>query len=410
MLADLPFLNSRRLKLYASGAAISLAILFFQGLAILYSQGGYVDGGDQIGADYSSFWAASRQILAGKAAEVYIPALHLAAEQPYLRTGYEAYFYPPTYMIFCAPLALLPFFASYAVFELVTAAVCATLFAIVIGCCDFIWLLFCFCPFYFNILAGQNAFVTAAILGFGLEALPRRPRLAGALLGLMVIKPHLALALPIALIAAQRWRALLWAGLSASGLCLMSWVAFGTPTWLGFLRNSAAAREALELGTVDYSKMESLFAAARQLGASVPAAYALQGALALGVAGGLVWALRQRPGADTERALTVIACLLLSPFVLTYDMAIALAPVAWMVRAWRAGGFPAGSRLALGLVYLAPLVFGLSVIFGVRGLNAFPFGLPMLLPFGGFLLWRAANAGGPAPRADRAPGLQKRQT
>ena len=53
----------------------------------------------------------------------------------------------------------------------------------------------------FTLLAGQNAFFTAALLVGGLAMLGRTPAMAGALLGLLVFKPQLAVLVPVALLA-----------------------------------------------------------------------------------------------------------------------------------------------------------------------------------------------------------------
>jgi hypothetical protein len=193
----------------------------------------------------------------------------------------------------------------------------------------------------------------------------------------MVIKPHLALAVPIALIVTGRWRTLAWAGFSAVCLATLSYLFFGLNTWVGFLNNSHQAREVLEHGDVGFAKMQSMFAAARMFGASVGTAYALQGLVAVSSVCALIWALRQPIGAAAERSLIVIACLLISPFSLHYDMVLIALPLAWMLQHWQRAGFPPWSKLVLCLVFLAPITYPLHPL---------AFGLPILLLFGWFLV------------------------
>jgi hypothetical protein len=195
----------------------------------------------------------------------------------------------------------------------------------------------------------------------------------------MVIKPHLALAVPIALIVTGRWRTLAWAGLSAVCLAALSYLLFGLDTWVGFLNNSHEAREVLELGGVGFGKMQSMFATARILGASVGTAYALQGLVALLAVCTLIWALRRPIGAAAECSLIVIACLLISPFSLHYDMVLLALPLAWMFREWQADGFPPWSKLVLCLVFLAPMIDYAPIIYDLPFLHPLPFGLPALL-------------------------------
>ena len=54
--------------------------------------------------------------------------------------------------------------------------------------------------------AGQNGFLTAALIGGTLGLLERRPALAGVCLGLLTYKPQFGLLFPIVLIADRRWR------------------------------------------------------------------------------------------------------------------------------------------------------------------------------------------------------------
>jgi hypothetical protein len=356
-----------------------LVVLLVKIIQLLYYHGGYNTQDILLGEDFLSFLAASHQIILGHSAAVYVPSLHRLAELPLLRRGYEGFFYPPTFMILCLPLAIAPFFISYALFMSTTAmAFTAIIWRILRSPWSLVAVL-SYPAVYLNILGGQNAFLTAAILGCGLGMLNRRPGLAGATLGLMVIKPHLALAVPIALIVTGRWRTLSWAGFSAVCLATLSYLLFGLDTWVGFLNNSNEAREVLEHGDVGFAKMESMFVAARILGASVETAYALQGLVAVSSVCALIWALRQPIGAAAERSLIVIACLLITPFSLHYDMVLIALPLAWMFQDWQRAGFPPWSKLVLCLAFLAPIIY--FPLF-----HPVPFGLPTLLLFGWFLV------------------------
>jgi hypothetical protein len=60
---------------------------------------------------------------------------------------------------------------------------------------------------------GQNGFVTAACFGWSMVLSRRRPFLAGACLGFLVIKPHLLLAAPVVLLTARRWTVIAGGGM-----------------------------------------------------------------------------------------------------------------------------------------------------------------------------------------------------
>jgi hypothetical protein len=364
---------------------------------ILSLQDGHNSDGDLFGGDYSSFWAASRLVLAGLPADVYVPALHRLAELPVLTRGYEAFFYPPPYLVLCIPLALLPFLPSLSIF------LCATGVAFLGTTLRILrarWAVFATLAFpvvALNIIAGQNAFLTAAILGSGLTFLDRRPKLAGAVLGLMVIKPHLALAVPIALIVSRRWTALICAGATAFGFLGLSYVIFGWDVWTAFLANAHNSRTTLEQGLVGFSKLQSAFALARLFGAEAIPSYAIQVVVAAASACALIWACRRRVSAAMERSLIVLASMVTTPFLLHYDMLLVALPLAWMLREWLDRGFPPWSKLVLLLVFWMPIGFWLD--------KPVPLGLASLLLFGAYLLWSASQPPRSAPHSPGREGI-----
>ncbi len=383
---DMAWLNTRRARAYA----VVLAIVWIALIAGVFwaQQYGHATEGVPFGVDYSSYWAASRLILAGQPADVYIPAMHSLAELPVYTGGEYPFLYPPTYLALCIPLALLPFIPSLAVFLCVTGAALSDIIRQILRTPWSVVATVAFPPVAMNIMAGQNAFLTAAILGAGLAMLDRRPRLAGAVLGLMVIKPQLALAVPIALIISRRWAALLFAGITALCLLALSCLVFGWDTWVAFLANAHNQRYVLEHGLPGSGKFQSAFALARSLDIGV--AYIVQASVAAACIYTLIWARRRQISVPMERSLIVLACLLMAPYLLFYDMVILVLPLAWMLREWMDRGFPPWSKLVLLLVYCVPGVALLSI----------PFGLPVTLVFAGFLL-TTSSAPVLAQRSDR---------
>jgi hypothetical protein len=203
---------------------------------------------------------------------------------------------------------------------------------------------------------GQNGFLTAALFGGGAFLVERRPWLGGALLGALVIKPHLALVIPFALLFRGAWKSIAAAALSATAISLASLLLFGAETWAGFFRGSALARETLESGLVDPAKMQSLFAGLRLWGAPLGVAYGLQLLLFLGVLAAL--ALVARSGADNraQGAAMAAGALVSTPFLLDYDLTLAAIPLAWLFVEARRTGFLAWEKLVLAAAFILPLV------------------------------------------------------
>ncbi len=92
-----------------------------------------------------------------------------------------------------------------------------------------------------NAGSGQNAMLTAACFTGYMALADRWPVLAGACLGALVIKPQLALAVPVVLLCAGRGRAIAGGAMVALGLCALSVLLLGRSAWDGFFLQPQAA-------------------------------------------------------------------------------------------------------------------------------------------------------------------------
>jgi alpha-1,2-mannosyltransferase len=362
-LRDATWLGAPRARAYAAMLAI------FMGLGLLY---GWVslwlghhpwtkpDGSGLPGAtDFLSFWTAGRFVWHGHAADAFdLTALRLAEDRTAVMepNAVLAFFYPPPFLLLCLPFALLPYLAGFAAF---VGAQTATLVLLLRRILPEDWgylPVLAFPGLLLNAATGQNGFVSASCFAAALLLLESWPAAAGAILGLLVVKPHLALAVPVALFCARRWSALFACAASAAAFAALSWAVLGTAAWAGFLHAAPDIRAALELHEEDWGKLQSIFTTARILGAPLAAAYAVQAALALGVLVALATACARRPGAGPETALLATAALLCTPHVLDYDLAVAGVPLAWLARDADRTGWRPWEKTSAGLVYLWPML------------------------------------------------------
>ncbi|ESQ83515.1 hypothetical protein AEAC466_12630 [Asticcacaulis sp. AC466] len=318
---------------------------------------------DPLGGDFLSFYAASKLALAGHAADAWRPEIHGAVENSLFGGdhGYLAFFYPPPYLLACFPLALLPFGVALCVWlGVTTAAGVAALRAYLKGVADIPlgWMpLIAFPAVWINMSTGQNGALTLAILATGFWLADRRPILAGLVLGLLVVKPQLAIVLPLAFAVTGRWKTFLATGLSAAALCVIAYLAFGTDAYAAFWANSQYASQTLNNGLVDPALMQSLFAALRQYGAPLPVAYGAHALLATGILGALTYlALTRKPDAYTLGALCVAATLLVTPFSLKYDLLISAVPLGWLAVTGMTTGFRPWEKSVLLLAFFLPLL------------------------------------------------------
>jgi hypothetical protein len=313
--------------------------------------------GKPLGADFPSFWTASQLALGGRAAEAYDVGAHWAAQKALFGdgVGYSAFFYPPPYLLICLPLALLPYFWSLAVWLAATGAAYWRVLRAYAGPRLGTVAILAFPAILINAGHGQNGFLSAALIGGGALILDKRPIVAGLCFGALIYKPHLAVLIPIALIAARRWTAIAAAAASAGALVAASWLAFGGAVWSAFLAAAPLARASLERSFVGDEKMQSVFAAARLLHGGLSLAYALQALTALAAAAGLIWLQRRRLRSQAEGPAMVAASLLASPFLLDYDLTLLAIPLAWSAREGLRDGFAPGEKSVLVLAYLLPL-------------------------------------------------------
>jgi alpha-1,2-mannosyltransferase len=356
-LRDAAWLSRRRAIAYSKIAVFAFAII---ASAWIYAGDRLIDPrGKPVGADFVSFWAASALALGGTPASVYDPAQHRVAEQGAVGRSdipYYAWFYPPVFLLLVLPLALVPYGWSLAIWLSLTGAAYAAIVRRLLPAPGVLWPAFGFPAALFNVMHGQNAFLTVTLFGGGILLLDRRPILAGALLGTMAYKPQLGCLIPLALLASGRWTAIAAAFGSAALLVAASFALFGTQTFVAFLAATDLARRALEDGLVDWDKMESLFAGVRLLGGSLIIAYAAQALLALAAAAAVIVAWRGRASTAAKGAVLAIASLLFSPFLLEYDLVLLAIPIAWLTWDGARNGFLPWEKASLALAWLVPLV------------------------------------------------------
>jgi len=153
-----------------------------------------------------------------------------------------AWHYPPTFLLAVLPLGLLAYPAALGVFTLAGAGLWAALVRRV-AADRRAWIVAAAAPAgLINLLDGQNGFLTAALAGFALLLLARRPVLAGVLIGLLAIKPHLAVLFPLALLADRQWRAIAAAAITAALFAATSIAVFGWGTLFAFLHDLPVGR------------------------------------------------------------------------------------------------------------------------------------------------------------------------
>jgi alpha-1,2-mannosyltransferase len=236
---------------------------------------------------------------------------------------YHPWLYPPTFLLLLLPFGWLPFLASYLSFQIASFAALAGASWGLASRKALIPLLLLLSPAAANTLvAGQNSFLTAALVLGGFRLLPTAPVWAGILFGLLTTKPQFGLLVAVALLAGREWRAIASAAATAGLLALAALLVFGWQAWSSWFGFFLTPDPRVFQEWMEWSRMWglSVFTCARLAGFPDSAANTLQ-LLVLGVTAALTWHCFRRPYTNRTRILVVMAATMLAaPHVSTYDL------------------------------------------------------------------------------------------
>jgi alpha-1,2-mannosyltransferase len=310
--------------------------------------------------DFVGFYAAGSLADRGVAPAAYDITQHLAAEEAVTGHGidYVLFAYPPVFMLICAALARLPYLAAFTVFQCATAIPGLWILRAIVqekGWRALVPLL-AFPAVAINIGLGQNALLTATLFGGATLLIDRRPFIAGLLFGALCYKPHFGLLIPVALIAAGRWRAIVGAAVSVAALVGLSIAAFGIETWRAFIVAFIGSRALYETGHVDFAAFVSSFGAIRLMGGSPALAYLVQGAASLAAVALVAVVWRRHLSLPLRAATLASATLVALPLILFYDFMMAGVAIAWLVLAGKQDGFLPWQKTLLLIVFMTPLL------------------------------------------------------
>ena len=277
--------------------------------------------------DYLSYWAAGKLAIGGEPAAAYDVAKHRAMEFTVTHiSGLLPFPYPPPFLMIVTPFSLLPYHWGFAAWILVTGII------YVVGTRGVADL-----PFtlghpsvLMNGLIGQNGLVTCPIFVTGAFMLRQRPFLAGAILGLLVIKPQLALLLPVAVIAARLWPAIAGAAVSSGTLLLAALAAFGFGAFEGFIKILPLYTELMRQDKWPWNEFISVFAFVRWFGFDHSVALAIHAIVAI-VAIVVTWIAWSRNW-EEQVPILAAATLLVPPYLLTYDALLMIVPIGFWLR------------------------------------------------------------------------------
>lgn len=341
--------------------------------------------------DFMSFWAAGKLSLAGDALSAYDIAVHRQVQSALVQfDGLMPFAYPPPFLLLVTPFSLIPYPFSALVWVLVTFTLYIVAARQVSPSAG--WYAAAFPPVLVNGIIAQNGLLTGALFIFAATWLKQHPLKAGLVLGCLVVKPHLAVLLPVAFAAGGHWRAFAGAAASSAGLVLIALLVFGIEPYRAFVAQMPLFSSIAADGLVGWHKMASVYAALRLAGASAGAAWSVH--ILIGCIAALaVWlAWRSKAEIDAKVAALAAASALISPYVYLYDTVFLLLPFLWLARS---GEDPR----VLALLWCIPLVVALQNWGFNQTLNPAPL-LPIALLV---LIARRLRAAGSEPATVPVP-------
>jgi hypothetical protein len=288
--------------------------------------------GRPFGCDFLCYWTASKVARTQGPVTVFSLDSLLAAEREVVGADltFPRYWkYPPTYLLIVLPLSFLPYVFSYLCWMTLTGAAFIYVIRNLIPKNPISWLLLVFPGTVHNFLAGQNAFLSTAILGGGLLLAERHPFAGGCLLGLLSYKPQLAFLIPVALAAGRYWKALAGATVSAVTLALISLLVLGSGVWVAFFKNLPLAADHMNRASL-WSKVPTVFAAMRHQGATWELAATLQAVAIIVAILAVGWVWFRRAPLPVRGSVLVVGICLAAPHAFDYDLTILALPFAWL--------------------------------------------------------------------------------
>ncbi len=340
---------------------VALAILCAMGSRLIGAHGLVLADGQPLFGDFIAFWSAGRAALEGEAASIHawetVRVYHqIAAPGVAFIAPWNS---PPTFLLIAAALALLPYPLAALVFLIGSAALYlyaasktlpdarALIFAVTLPAA------------LFHLGTAQTGLLIAGVSGLALYWLDKRPITSGAMVGLLAIKPHLAVLWPLMLAISGRWRAFAAASASLVVFVLLAGMAFGFDAYQRFVDNLPAAQLLITNQLISTPAYASLYGNLIDAGLTQTFAMVLHGVSAFAALALALW-LFGRADLKTAAAALCAATLLISPYLFFYDFTLLAVGAALLgaprnrlellalILAWGAG-------LSLPLNYLAAL-------------------------------------------------------
>lgn len=326
-----PGLSFVEQRLMARTRLILALMVMVIGARIVYYTGFLPDLGGNGVSDFDLFYVVAKAIGGGELAKAYSIQTLMDLMQKYSAFREPIpWAYPPPFNLVLAPLGLVPIAVAYALFLGSTFLIWLQVLKRLAGPMLILPVVITFPGVFVELSAGQNGFLTAFLLGLAALWMLENRSKAGVPLGLMVIKPHLAVTLGIAALLKKRWSVIVAAAVAAVLICGLATLAFGPDIWLAY---RAAVKENvgfLDKGYFPTARMVTAYAVVQSLNLGSPLAFAAQTLVTVLV---LLANLHIGLKKDLRSALgfALVTAPMISPYAYDYDTPIVTVGIALVI-------------------------------------------------------------------------------
>ena len=338
------------------------------------------------GADFLHFYTLGATLLSGNAVALYDYDAQAQLSDALVPEAKGVRYHPawgPQVALLFAPFALLPFawaLTAWTALTLFLYAVCGR--ALWRRCPTlaregpFVALLAVLSPALHNLVAyGQTSILACGAFTLAYLAMSAgRPVLAGAAIGLLAYKPQLGLAAAVIFVATREWRIVAGAVATGLGQLAAAWVLFGTPPMVAYVKTLIGLPKLAAAFEPFLHEAHSLYGFYRLFlpESAVGLAYAVT-AIPVLVAAVIAW--RSRAPLPLRFMALILATMLVSPHLISYDLTITLVgllPLWDWIRGKSAGALARADGSALQvraagvfayLVYFTPAVLIAKLIY-----------------------------------------------
>lgn len=364
------WLTARRIR----AQAIILASCLWGVCAVDYATPGIFDRAGNIKfQDFMPLYTAASMVSNGRAHEIYDERVVAANEVEIIGRQMAArlpFLYGPQMALLLVPLAGFSF--------LLAASIWAMLNAVIYGACVYLILKICpglvaysknvaiaaaaFPPFFHFFVRGQTsalvlACFTAAFLAFRAD----QEWLAGMALGLLIFKPQFLVAVPLVLLLARTWKALLGLLISITAQLAFAWIYFGPNVMRAYFdifwhASRWMPTAELSLAPIQMHSLRSFWTLLIPSQHVASALYICSSIVVIALAA-VVW--RSACPKALRFAVLTLAAILVNPHLFVYDLLV-LAPVLLLVVDWAVSNLH-GHHFSL-LLMLSYLAFVLPLL------------------------------------------------